>query len=138
MIDPIGKDFSFYQKALALRQQRQEILATNIANTDTPNYKARDIDFASSLRQAMGQSSGVPRLPDTSLTLTSARHIPAQAHSTGSAQELYRMPLQPSLDGNTVEMDVERVQFADNTSKYQAGIQVLNGRIKSLLAAMQQ
>ncbi|MFT0531535.1 flagellar basal body rod protein FlgB [Castellaniella hirudinis] len=138
MIDPIGKDFSFYQKALALRQQRQEILATNIANADTPNYKARDIDFSTALRQATGADRGVPRLPDTSLTLTSARHIPAQAHSGGPAQERYRMPLQPSLDGNTVEMDVERIQFADNTAKYQAGIQVLNGRIKSLLAAIQQ
>lgn len=138
MIDQIGKDFSFYQKALALRQQRQEILASNIANSDTPNFKARDIDFAATLREATGRSSRVPRLPDTSLTLTSARHIPAQAHSTAMARELYRVPLQPSLDGNTVDMDVERVQFADNTTKYQTDIQVLNGRIKSLLAALQQ
>jgi len=138
MIDRIGKDFEFYQKALALRQQRQEILATNIANSDTPNYKARDIDFNATLREAMGENTGVPRLPDTSLTLTSARHIPARAHSTGPAQELYRVPLQPSLDGNTVDMNVERVQFADNTAKYQTDLQVLNGRIKSLLTALQQ
>ena len=138
MIDRIGKDFEFYQKALALRQQRQEILATNIANADTPNFKARDIDFNATLREAMGQGGGLPRLPDTSLTLTSARHIPAQAHSTFPGTELYRVPTQPSLDGNTVEMDTERVQFADNTAHYQTGLQVLNGRIKSLLAAIQQ
>jgi flagellar basal-body rod protein FlgB len=137
MIDRIGKDFEFYQKALALRQQRQELLATNIANSDTPNYKARDIDFNATLREAMGEG-GLPRLPDTALTLTSPRHIPAQAHSTGPAQELYRVPLQPSLDGNTVDMNVERVQFADNTAKYQTDLQVLNTQIKQLLASMQQ
>jgi flagellar basal-body rod protein FlgB len=138
MIDGIGKDFEFYQKALALRQQRQEILATNIANADTPNYKARDIDFSATLRQAMGQDGGLPRLPDTSLTLTSPRHIPAKAHSTAPATELYRVPLQPSLDGNTVNMDVERVQFADNTARYQTDLQVMNQRIKYMLSALQQ
>lgn len=138
MIDGIGKDFEFYQNALALRQQRQEILATNIANADTPNYKARDIDFSATLRQAMGQGGGLPRLPDTSLTLTSVRHIPAKAHTPAPAQELYRVPTQPSLDGNTVEMDVERVQFADNTTRYQTDLQVLNQRIKYMLTALQQ
>lgn len=138
MIDGISKDFEFYQKALALRQQRQEVLATNIANADTPNYKARDIDFSATLRQAMGQGGGLPRLPDTSLTLTSPRHIPAKAHTTAPADELYRVPLQPSLDGNTVDMDVERVQFADNTTRYQTDLQVLNQRIKSMLSALQQ
>lgn len=137
MINKIGKDFSFHQQALALRQQRQDILATNIANSDTPNYKARDIDFASALRQAMGQG-GLPRLPDTALTLTSARHIPAKALSAGPARELYRVPQQPSLDGNTVDMNVERTQFADNTMHYQSSLQVLNTRIKSLLSALQQ
>lgn len=138
MIDGIGKDFEFYQKALALRQQRQEVLATNIANADTPNYKARDIDFSATLRQAMGQGGGLPRLPDTSLTLTSPRHIPAKAHTSAPADELYRVPLQPSLDGNTVDMDVERVQFADNTTRYQTDLQVLNQRIKYMLSALQQ
>ncbi|HEX7387881.1 MAG TPA: flagellar basal body rod protein FlgB [Castellaniella sp.] len=138
MIDGLSKDFDFYQKALALRQQRQDVLASNIANADTPNYKARDVDFSAALRTAVGQTGGLPRLPDTSLTLTSARHIPAQAHSVGATQELYRTPLQPSLDGNTVDMDVERVQFADNTMRYQTDLQVLNQRIKTMLAALQQ
>ncbi|WP_066454304.1 flagellar basal body rod protein FlgB [Castellaniella caeni] len=137
MIDRISKDFDFQQQALALRQQRQEILASNIANADTPNYKARDIDFNATLREALGEG-GLPRLPDTALTLTSARHIPARAHTTGPAQELYRVPTQPSLDGNTVEMNVERVQFADNTAKYQTDLSVLNTQIKQLIAAMQQ
>lgn len=135
MIDRIGKEFEFQQTALSLRQRRQEVLATNIANADTPNYKARDIDFGAALRGAMDERM---RLPDTSLTLTSARHIPAKAHSVGPAEELYRVPTQPSIDGNTVDMDVERVQFADNTARYQADLTLIDRRIKSLMAAMQQ
>lgn len=137
MIDRISRDFEFYQKALELRQQRQELIASNIANADTPNFKARDMDFNASLREAMG-TNGMPRLPDTSLTLTSARHIPAKAHSPHTTTELYRVPLQPSLDGNTVDMDVERVQFADNTMRYQTDLQVINTRLKQLLTALQQ
>src|SRR3546814_12753137 len=82
MINQINEDFGFHQKALALRQQRQEVLATNIANSDTPNYTARDIDFASALSQAMDATT---RLPATQLTLTSPRHIPATAPSTRPA-----------------------------------------------------
>lgn len=135
MIDRIGKEFEFQQTALSLRQRRQEVLATNIANADTPNYKARDIDFGAALRGAMDERM---RLPDTSLTLTSARHIPARAHSSGPADELYRVPTQPSLDGNTVDMNVERVQFADNAMRYQSDLSVLSQRIKTLMAAMQR
>jgi flagellar basal-body rod protein FlgB len=135
MIDRIGENFDFYQKALGLRQQRQEILASNIANADTPNYKARDIDFAAVLRDAMGERM---RLPDTQLTLTSARHIPAKALSAGPVDVLYRQPTQPSLDGNTVDMNVERIQFTDNTMRYQTDLSVLSQRIKTLIMAMQQ
>lgn len=135
MIDRIGEDFNFYQNALALRQQRQEVLASNIANSDTPNYKARDFDFTSALQGAMGEGM---RLPDTKLTLTSVRHIPASAVSSDPAELLYRQPLQPSMDGNTVDMNVERVQFADNTVRYQTDLNLVTQRIKTLMAAMQQ
>src|SRR5690606_35170292 len=100
MIDRIGDDLSFNQKAIGLRQQRQEVLAANIANADTPNYKARDFDFSSALQQAMG-GEGSMRLPNTQLALTSSRHIPAKATASEAAELLYRQPLQPSLDGNT-------------------------------------
>ncbi len=135
MTDRIGEHLGFYQEAINLRQQRQEVLAANIANADTPNYKARDFDFSSALRDAMGEGL---RLPDTQLALTSARHIPAKAVSPDPAQLLYRQPLQPSLDGNTVDMDVERVQFADNTMRYQTDIAVVSSKIKSLMSALQQ
>lgn len=135
MIDRLSQDFSFLQTAVNLRQQRQEVLASNIANADTPNYKARDFDFGSALGDAMGQSM---RLPDTPLALTSPRHIPGRAASTDSADLLYRQPQQPSLDGNTVDMNTERVQFADNTLRYQSDLTLISQRIKTMLAAVQQ
>ncbi|SHI19232.1 flagellar basal body rod protein FlgB [Pollutimonas bauzanensis] len=135
MIDRIGEDLGFYQKAINLRQHRQEVLAANIANADTPNYKSRDFDFSSALKDAMGEAM---RLPDTQLALTSARHIPAKAVTPDPATLLYRQPLQPSMDGNTVDMDVERVQFADNTMHYQTDLTIISSRIKSMMAALQQ
>ncbi len=135
MVDRLSEDFSFFQAAINLRQQRQEVLASNIANADTPNYKARDFDFKTALQSAMGDSM---RLPDTKLTLTSPRHIPAQAVSSDPARLLYRQPLQPSLDGNTVDMNTERVQFADNTLRYQSDLTLISQRIKTMMAALQQ
>lgn len=135
MTDRIGDDLQFFQTAINLRQQRQEVLASNIANADTPSYKARDFDFRSALQNAMGESM---RLADTHLSLTSSRHIPAKAITPDPAELLYRTPLQPSLDGNTVDMDVERVQFADNTVKYQSDMTIISQRIKGLMAALQQ
>lgn len=135
MIDRLNQDFSFYQTAINLRQQRQEVLASNIANADTPNYKARDFDFKTALQGAMGDQM---RLPDTQLTLTSPRHIPAKAISPDSAELLYRQPLQPSLDGNTVDMNAERVQFADNTLRYQSDLTLISQRVKTMMAALQQ
>lgn len=135
MIDRIGQDLSFFQTAINVRQQRQEVLSANIANADTPNYKARDFDFNTAMQNVMGERM---RLADTHLSLTSARHIPAQATTPDPAELLYRQPLQPSLDGNTVDMDVERVQFADNTLRYQTNLTIISARIKSLMAALQQ
>ena len=134
MLDRLNEDFRFFQQSLSLRAQRQEVLSSNIANADTPNYKARDFDIKAAMQNAM---EGSKRLPDTSLTLTSARHIPAKAVSEGPTQMLYRLPYQPSLDGNTVDMDIERVQFADNTLHYQSTMQLLTGRIRSMMAAIQ-
>ncbi|NYT35528.1 flagellar basal body rod protein FlgB [Allopusillimonas soli] len=135
MINRAGNDFDFYKQAIGLRQHRQEVLAANIANADTPNYKARDFDFSAALRAATG-ADGL-RLPDTALSLTSPRHIPGKAATPDAERLLYRQPLQPSLDGNTVDMDVERVQFADNTLRYQTDLTIISQRIKAMMAAMQ-
>nr|MBF0682265.1 flagellar basal body rod protein FlgB [Pseudomonas sp.] len=137
MVDRLDNTFRFYQQSVSLRAQRQEVLSANIANADTPGYKARDFDFNSALRNAMGTSS-VQKLPNTELNLTAAAHIPAKASGTGHAALLYRTPYQPSLDGNTVDMDAERVAFADNTLRYQSSVTLLSQRIKGMLTALQQ
>jgi len=134
MIDRIANEFNFYQRALGLRQQRQEVLAANIANADTPHYKARDFDFSSALRDAV---HGDHALPPVRLHLTSTRHIPAQAPGGTHAELLYRQPLQPALDGNTVDMNVERTQFADNTMRYQADLSLISQQLRTLNAAVQ-
>ena len=134
MINKLDEALQFHQTALSLRAQRQQVLASNIANADTPNYKARDIDFKAAMQNAL---EGTKRLPDTSLTLTSARHIPAKAVSQGPTDLLYRLPYQPSMDGNTVDMDIERVQFADNTLHYQSTMQLISSRIRGLQTAIQ-
>ncbi len=134
MIDKLDAAFRFNREALNLRAQRQEILAANIAHADTPNYKARDIDFASSLTLAMEQGRGGQSV---GLSTTSSRHLRAEAQTMPDRDLLYRVPTQSSIDGNTVEMDAERVNFADNALRYEANLTLVSAKIKSLLAAAQ-
>ncbi|MFO1413552.1 MAG: flagellar basal body rod protein FlgB [Burkholderiales bacterium] len=117
MIDRLDRMMQFQQTALSLRSQRQELLAANIANSDTPGYKAVDFDFAAALKAA-----------------TEARS--AGSAAAPSPQILYRIPTQSSLDGNSVEMDNERAQFADNSVRQEAAMQFLTGQIKKMLAAI--
>ncbi|MTH46559.1 flagellar basal body rod protein FlgB [Intestinirhabdus alba] len=135
MLDKLDATLRFQQEALNLRARRQEVLAANIANADTPGYQARDIDFASELKKVM--ANGRQETHGVSLTLTSAQHIPARAIAAPSMELLWRVPDQPSLDGNTVDMDRERTQFADNSVKYQTGLTVLGGQIKSMMSVLQ-
>ena len=139
MIGKLDQAMQFNEAALSLRGQRQQILSSNIANADTPNYKARDIDFSRALQGAMSRTvAGSASAP--ALATTAGAHLPARgASATGGldAALLYRKPLQPSIDGNTVEMDTERNQFADNAIRYEASLTFLSGQIKGLLAAIQ-
>lgn len=135
MIDKLDAALRFNREALNLRARRQEILAANIAHADTPNYKARDIDFGSQLTRAIERGRGTSVM---SLSTTSARHLPGQAVAQADPDLLYRVPAQSSIDGNTVEMDAERVNFADNALRYESGLTVLSGKIKTLLSAVQQ
>ena len=134
MIDKIDSTLRFHQEALNLRARRQEVLSANIAHADTPNYKARDFEFGSALAQAVerGRQSG-----SSPLATTSSLHMAGDMQSGGGADLLYRMPTQSSIDGNTVEMDAERVNFADNAMRYELNLTVLSSRIKSLLSAVQ-
>ncbi|MBE0490273.1 MAG: flagellar basal body rod protein FlgB [Halomonas sp.] len=135
MIDQLEAAFNYHQQALGLRQQRHKVLASNIANADTPGYKARDMDFASELKKAVGK--GGTSGQGLALARTSERHIAGQGASSLQSGLLYRVPEQPSLDGNTVDMDRERTAFADNSVRYQAGLTILNSRIQGLKNAMQ-
>ncbi|MCR8956902.1 flagellar basal body rod protein FlgB [Variovorax sp. S2] len=134
MIDKLDAALRFNREALNLRTQRQEVLAANIAHADTPNYKARDFDFASRLTQAVEQGRGGQSVQ---MAATSSRHIQGQASSMPDRDLLYRVPSQPSIDGNTVEMDAERINFADNALRYETNLTVVSAKIKSLLAAAQ-
>ena len=128
----------FQESALKVRAQRQQILASNIANNDTPNYHARDIDFKDALNVAL---HGVfPK--QNRLALTNEAHRPESAHDdrTGlvaGVDLLYRRMHQGSIDNNTVDMDVERNQFADNALRYEAGVSIINNQIRNLLAVIQ-
>jgi flagellar basal-body rod protein FlgB len=135
MIDKLDAAFRFNQEALGLRARRQDVLAANIANADTPNYKARDFDFGGALRAAVEAGRGANA---TTLATTSARHVHAGSTLATGPELLFRVPAQSSADGNTVEMDAERVNFADNAVRYEAGLTVIGAKIKSLLAALQQ
>jgi flagellar basal-body rod protein FlgB len=144
MIDKLDAAFNFHQTALRLRAERQELIAANVANADTPNYKARDLDFNAALKQAMaGDSAAVQASGGVAPAMTSAQHLPGVSITNSAADgplstnTLYRKVSQGSVDGNTVDMDVERNQFADNAIRYEASLTFINGQIKKMLAAIQ-
>lgn len=131
MSNSIDQALKFQQTALTLRAQRSQLLASNIANADTPRFKARDIDFKSALAQATG-GRPVGALP---LAVSSKGHL----RSSGDplpAGALYRAEQQSSVDGNTVNLDVERGQFAENALHYEASITFINGTLKTLQTAI--
>ena len=122
------KVFGIHEQALTLRARRAEVLASNLANADTPGYKARDLDF----RQILGQqmSGGVE------MRATRKGHIQPGGGPLSRVELQYRIPRQPSLDGNTVEAEREQVEYSANAVRYQASLRFLEGRIKSLKTAI--
>ena len=125
--------------ALKLRSQRTELIANNLANADTPNFKARDIDFRRALAEAGGTVNKLAQNGERTLSLQTTRpgHIPLNAATSQlSTQELYRVPLAPALDGNTVDPQLEQAAFAENAVRYQATLSFLGGKFRSLLAAI--
>jgi len=139
MIGKLDQMMQFNEAALSLRGQRQQVLASNIANADTPNYKARDIDFSKALQGAMQRGGMGAPVNAPALATTASNHLSAGSRSASalSAPLMYRMPQQGSIDGNTVEMDTERNQFADNAIRYEAGLTFISSQIKGLLSAIQ-
>lgn len=133
MTDRLDAALWFPQRVLALRAERQQVLASNITNADTPDYKARDFDFRSALTAAISAASPA--------AMASSHPLHLSTSDTGTrpdSQPLqYRIPRQDSIDGNTVEIDTERAQFADNAVHYEAGLSDLNAKLKGLLAVIQ-
>jgi flagellar basal-body rod protein FlgB len=132
---PINIDSALgvHADALALHSRRAEVLANNLANADTPHYKARDFDFKSALAQAQGQSP----INSVRLVATQPGHIAANAGANRIDAELqYRIPSQPALDGNTVDTQIEQAEFTQNAIQYQTSLTFLSGKIRGLLTAI--
>lgn len=129
----LDSHFGVHAQALKARGRRTEVIASNLANADTPGYKARDVDFKSALAQADASGSNA-----RVLKTTQPGHIGAGNRSgdAASAQLLYRVPLQPSQDGNTVDTQREQAAFAENAIRYQASLEFLGGRIRGLINAI--
>ena len=122
------KAFGIHQHALVARSERAELLAGNLANADTPGYKAKDMDFQSALSQAQSNQG-------FSLSRTSQQHFAVELSPPGTVQ--FRVPNQPDTgDGNTVDVQTERNNYMENALQYQASLEFLNGKISGLLKAI--
>jgi len=137
-LDPI---FGIHADAMNVQRRRMEVLSANIANADTPGFQARDIDFAAALSSAAksattGTSTGTTMRPLS----TDPRHIPLTLNNIGGvndgSQLAYRVASQPSVDGNTVDVQVEQAKFTDAALHYQASLQFADGRIRGLMTAI--
>lgn len=125
-----GQSFNLHEQALYLQARRTELLSSNLANAETPHYKAKDFDFNASLKAAITNPFGSKVLEETNL-----KHIQPNK-SDLRFETLFRMPHQTSLDGNTVESQVEMSAFNDNSIRYMASLRFLNGKIQTLMSAI--
>ena len=129
MPDVFNNIFGIHEQALHVRTKRAELLANNIANSDTPGYKARDLNFKDVLRNIQNSDMGL-------LNTTHHQHVNGMTESGVMQGLMYRSPMQPSIDGNTVDMHIEKAQFTENAMRYNASFTFLNGRIKGILGAL--
>jgi len=138
-MNELDRLMSVHQAALSARAYRTQVLASNIANADTPGYQARDVDFKAALAEALG----APSAQGGAMLRTSTRHLgpggsgAANAQGTMSTPLIYRTVSQASIDNNTVDVNVERAQFADNAMRFEASLTFINSKIKGILAALQ-
>jgi flagellar basal-body rod protein FlgB len=129
-IETIG----YQAQALQLYAERGRVLASNIANADTPNYKARDFNFQTALAQATSAAPAAASGP-VAMAKTAVGHLGTGAAAPGPTL-LYRQPLQSALDGNTVDVDAERANFAQNSVRYEATLRFMNAQIKQMMSAI--
>ncbi len=135
MTNLIDKSLGIFPKSLELRSRKAEILSNNLANGDTPGFMARDLDFKSVLAGMTGANgkavgNGLP------MAATSGQHLSLAPGAEMDADLMYRVPSQPSVDGNTVDVNRERSEFFHNTTQYQASITFINSRLKGLMTAI--
>jgi flagellar basal-body rod protein FlgB len=130
MLNRLTNTLDFQAQALTLRSERQRLIASNIANADTPGYVARDMDFAQALKEAAGATA------TPGLATSQPGHIPLAGGARAEPNLLYATPAQTNLDRNTVDMDRERANFADNAVKYEATLRFINGQVKNMLDAI--
>nr|WP_295075905.1 flagellar basal body rod protein FlgB [uncultured Roseateles sp.] len=131
MLNRLTDSLNFQTQALTLRSERQRMLASNIANADTPGYQARDMNFAKALRDATAGAPG-----PGSLANTQSGHIATATGTRNDSEMLYSTAAQTNLDSNSVDMDRERANFADNAVKYEATLRFINGTVRTTLDAM--
>lgn len=138
MSDLTSSIFGLHANALSLRQQRIDLIASNIANADTPGYKAQDLDFTSALQLAAGKAPGMDA--QGQLALTQANGEAAEAgldiSQIGHQARFQRDELQPALDGNTVDSQLEHAAFAKAALEYRVSLNFLEGRARSLMLAI--
>ena len=138
MLANLTAGLDFHSKALVLRAQRQGVIASNIANADTPGFAARDINFKESMSAANSSSLALDGLRGSS---TNPAHMATKGSSLGGTDSdrglVYAAQSQPSMDGNSVDLDRERANFADNSVRYEATLRFINGYSKTILSAIQ-
>ena len=134
MPSSIDNYLGVHAAALKLRSQRTEVLAANLANADTPGYRARDIDFKHALAAASGQTNAAPA--SISRRLEPVTSVLATANGTPAPELKYRVPLAPALDGNTVDGQLEQAAFAENTVRYQATLSFISSKFRALMTAI--
>ena len=126
MTNSIKQQFEVHSNALQIRNRKNEILASNIANAATPYYKARDVDFEVELKRSL--SVGPIKTSNNAHIALPSKNLPGKVQ--------YRKPLQPSMDGNTVELAMEQMEFAENAVRYQTTLNFINGKLRGLMSAI--
>jgi flagellar basal-body rod protein FlgB len=137
-VNRLTSTLDFQAQALTLRAERQRVIASNIANADTPGYQARDLDFSAALKAATNQLPGAAQMAQMAqMATTQAGHmaLPGGVSATEAALR-YATPSQTNLDSNSVDMDRERASFAENSVKYEATLRFINGHVREMLDAM--
>jgi len=130
MLNRLTDSLDFHGQALSLRSERQRLIASNIANADTPGYIARDMNFAQALKEASGMASS------TAMQVTQAGHQALPGGARAEANLEYAVASQTNLDGNSVDMDRERASFADNSVRFEATLRFINSNVRTMLDAI--